>query len=145
MKFRTKLEQAPGMKATGITVPPEIVERLGAGKRPKVVVGIKKHSYRSTIAVMNGRLMLPVAAEHRDAAGVKANDMIEVTLTLDEAPRTVDVPEDLARALAKKKGARAAFDALSYTARKEAVRSVEGAKTEETRARRVAKVVEGVG
>jgi uncharacterized protein YdeI (YjbR/CyaY-like superfamily) len=89
--------------------------------------------------------MLPVSAEHREAAGIKAGDEIEVTLELDTEPRTVEVPDDLAAALAAKPGARAAFDALSYTNRKEYVRQVETAKAQETRDRRIAGIVAKLG
>ncbi len=91
--------------------------------------------------------MLPLSAEHREAAGLKAGDVVALTLELDEAPRTVTIPEDLVAALAAAPGATATFDALAYSARKEHVRQVESAKAAETRNRRianiVAKVVEG--
>ncbi len=139
-KFRTTVMQAEGMNATGIVVPDEIVEKLGAGKKPKVAVTLKGYAYRSTLAVMGGKYMLPLAKEHRDAAGVKGGDKVEVQLELDTAPRVVDVPKDLAAAL-KKAGVRAAFDALAFTHRKEHVRAIEEAKAPETRARRIEKAV----
>ena len=131
-----------GKTATGIEVPDDVVEQLGSGKRPKVAVTINdRHTYRTTVAVMGGRFMLPVAAQEREAAGVAAGERISVTLELDTAPREVDVPADLAQALGS---LRPAFDALSYTNRKEHVRSIEEAKTDETRQRRIAKTVEKV-
>jgi uncharacterized protein YdeI (YjbR/CyaY-like superfamily) len=86
-----------------------------------------------------------LSQERRAAAGVEAGDVVKVTLELDTAPRTVEVPADLAAALAAKPGARAAFDALSYTARKEHVRQVESAKAQDTRERRIAKFVASLG
>jgi hypothetical protein len=139
-KFKTTILQAEGMNATGIVVPEAVVEKLGQGKKPKVTVTLNGYTYRSTIAVMGGQFMLPLAKEHRDKAGVKANDKVEVSLEVDAAPREVDVPKDLATAL-KKAGARAAFDALSFTYRKEYVRAIEEAKAPETRARRIEKAV----
>ena len=85
--------------------------------------------------------MLPLNAAHRTAAGVKAGDSVEVTIELDLAPRTVEVPVNLAAALAEQPGATAAFDALSYSMRKEYVRQVEEAKALETRNRRIAGIV----
>ncbi len=126
--------------ATGIEVPPEVLESLGGGKRPAVLVTLGDYSYRSTIGAMGGRFLIPVAAEHREPAGLSAGDTVEVTLELDTAPRTVEVPEDLAAALAAA-GVRSAFDALSPSARKAHVTSVEGTANPETRARRVAKAV----
>lgn len=130
-----------GKTATGIEVPAAVVEGLGAGKRAKVVVTINGYSYRSSVAPYSGVYMLPLAAEHRTAAGVQAGDEVEVTLTVDSAARAVVVPEDLAAALAAQPAAREAFAALSYSNQRRHVLGVEDAKTPETRARRVAKVV----
>lgn len=139
--YTTTVLQAEGMNATGLQVPPEVVAALGRGKKPPVKVTVNGYTYRSTVAAYTDVYMLPLAAEHRKAAGVKAGDEVEVTLELDQEPRTVEVPQDLAAALAERPGARAAFDALSYTMRKEHVRQVESAKAEETRQRRIAKIV----
>jgi uncharacterized protein YdeI (YjbR/CyaY-like superfamily) len=98
------------------------------------------HSYRSTVAVMGGMHLLPLSQANRQAAGVKAGDPLEVSLELDSEPRSVTVPDDLAAALAQT-GSRAAFGALSYSARKEHVRQIEEAKAAETRARRIAGIV----
>jgi hypothetical protein len=139
-KFKTTILLAEDMNATGIVVPDDVVAKLGQGKKPKVVVSLKGYSYRSTVAVMGGKFMLPLAKEHRDKAGVKGGDKVEVTLEVDDAPREVEVPKDLAAAL-KKAGARAAFDKLAFTHRKEHVRSIEEAKAAETRVRRIEKAV----
>jgi hypothetical protein len=145
MSFIATILQEQGMNATGISVPAEAVAALGAGKRPKVTVSLNGYTYRSTVAAYGDVFMLPLSAEHRTAAGVKAGDEVEVALELDTAPRTVEVPEDLAAALAAKPGAAAAFDALSYTMRKEAVRQVETAVAQDTRARRIAGLVAKLG
>lgn len=139
--FRTTLV-LHGKSATGIEVPAEVVEALGAGKKPPVTVTIDgTYTYRSTLAVMGGKHLVGVSAEHRTAAGVAAGDEIEVTLEVDTAPRIVEVPADLATAL-DEAGARAAFDALAFSHRKEHVRAIEEAKAPETRARRIAKAIE---
>jgi hypothetical protein len=139
--FTTTLLQAEGMNATGIEVPAEAVAALGTSKRPKVVVGLNGYTYRTTVAAYGDVFMLPVAAEHRNAAGLKAGDLLEVTLELDLEPRTVEVPADLAAALAEQPGATAAFDKLAYSVRKEHARQVESAKAPETRQRRIAAIV----
>jgi hypothetical protein len=143
-KFKTTVQQADGMNATGLEVPEKVIASLGPGKKHKVTVTINDHSYRSTVAVYSGRYFLPLAKEHRDAASVKANDKVEVTLELDTAPREVDVPKDFAAAL-KKAGLTNDFAALAFTHRKEHVRAIEEAKAPETRARRIAKAIEMVG
>jgi hypothetical protein len=128
----------------GIVVPPEVVAALGKGRRPPVTVTINGYSYRSTVAVMGGQFMVGVANEHRRPAGVENGGVVDVTLELDEAPREVEVPEDFTAALAAA-GLRDAFDRLAYSHRKEHVRAIAEARTPETRARRIAKVLEMVG
>lgn len=139
--FRTTLLLAR-KTATGVEVPEEVVAALGGGRQPLVTVRIGDHAYRSRIAVRGGTSMLPVSAEHREAAGVEAGDEVEVTVALDTEPRTVVIPDDLAEALADEPEARRFFDGLSPSAQGRFVTSIEGAKTAETRRRRVDKAVE---
>ena len=136
MKFRTTLELA-GKTATGFRVPADVVAALGRGKRPPVRVTIKGYTYRNTVAVYGNEYLIGVSAEHRANAGVAAGDEIEVDLELDDQPREVVVPDDLAAALARNKEAQRAFDALSYSRKQAHVLSVDGAKTPETRRRRI--------
>lgn len=151
--FTTTLQKDDEKNATGIRVPPDVVTALGSGKKPAVTVTISSgqaaqsatYTYRSTVAGYGDVSMLPFSKEHRDASGIAPGDSIEVTVELDMQPRTVDVPDDLATALATKSGAREAFDKLSYSARKEHVRQVESAKTQETRERRLASIVAKLG
>jgi hypothetical protein len=140
MKFTSELVLA-GKTATGVVVPVEVVDKLGSGKRPAVSVTINGYTYRSTVAMMGGQFMLPVSAEVRGHAKVKAGEIVEVTLALDTAPREVEVPEDLAAALSADPAAKASFEALSYSNKRRHVLSVEGAKTAETRQRRVEKAL----
>jgi hypothetical protein len=142
MKFNAVLE-SNGKTATGLVVPDGMIEKLGAGKRPPVVVTIKGYSFRTTVAPMGGRYLIGVSAENRAGAGVKAGDKLSVTVELDTAPREVEVPKYIADAF-KKAGVRDAFDKLSYTYRKEHVRSIEDAKTDETRQRRLTKVIDSL-
>jgi len=139
--FTTPVVQAEDSNATGLRVPTEAIAALSAGKRPKVTVSLNGYTYRSTVAAYGDLFMLPLSAEHRAAAGVQAGDLVEVTIALDLAPRIVEVPADLAAALAATPGATAAFDALSYTMRKEYVRQVEEAKAAATRERRIAGIL----
>jgi Domain of unknown function (DUF1905)/Bacteriocin-protection, YdeI or OmpD-Associated len=139
-KFKTAIMQAEGMDATGIVVPDAVVEKLASGKRPKVAVTLNGYTYRSTVAVMGGQFMLPLAKAHREAAGVKPRQKVEITLELDTAPREVEIPKDFAAAL-KKAGLRAAFDKLAFTHRKEHVRAIEEAKAADTRIRRIDKAL----
>jgi hypothetical protein len=138
--YTTTVLQAEGMNATGLAVPAEVVAAFGKGKRPKVKVSLNDYTYRSTVAAYGDVFMLPLSQERREAAGVQAGDEVEVTLELDTEPRTVEVPDVLAAALAEN-NVRPAFDALSNSMRKEYVRQVTSAKAEETRQRRIAKIV----
>jgi hypothetical protein len=140
MKFRVTIEQS-GKTATGIRVPDEVVAGLGAGKRPAVRVTINGHTYRSTVATMGGVFMIGVSAENRMSAGVAAGDKVDVDIELDTAPREVAVPPDFANALQRDKAAKRTFDGLSYSNKQWHVVSIEGAKSAETRQRRIAKSV----
>ena len=144
MQFRATIILG-GKTATGIQVPDAVVEQLGGGKRPPVTVTVGGYTYRTTVAPMGGAFWIPLAAEHRAAAGVQAGQEVEVRIELDSEPRTVPVPDDLRAALAAAPAAQAAFDALSYSNRRRHVLSVEDAKTPETRQRRIEKVLAALG
>ena len=138
MRFHTTIQQS-GKTATGIRVPEEIIEALGSGKRPAVKVTINGYTYRSTVAVMGGVYMVGVNATNRASAGVAGGDEVDVDIDLDVAPREVTVPTDLAAALDAEPEARRTFDSLSYSNKSWHVLQVTGAKTDETRQRRIAK------
>ena len=141
MRFHTTILQG-GKTATGIRVPDEVVEALGSGRRPAVTVTMNGYTYRSTIAVMGGEYMVGVSAEHRAGAGVAGGDEVDVDLELDTAPREVAVPDDFGAALDAEPAARATFDRISNSNKGWHVLQVTGAKTEETRQRRIARSVE---
>jgi Bacteriocin-protection, YdeI or OmpD-Associated/Domain of unknown function (DUF1905) len=140
VKFRTALLQS-SKTATGFVVPDEVMTALDAGRKPKVAVTINGHTYRSSVATVDGRPMVGVSEAVRTATGVRGGDSIEVEIALDTAPRTVEVPPDLAAALDAEPAARRTFDALSYSMQRFWVEPVAGAKTEETRQRRIEKAV----
>jgi len=140
MTFETELFQMGNN--TGIVVPEGVIDALGAGKKPPVVVVVNdSYTYRSTVAVMSNKYMISFSSEHRQKSGLRGGDPIKVDLTLDTEPRTVEMPLALAQALQKNTGAAARFEALSNSKKKAHALSVEGAKTEETRQRRVEKVI----
>jgi hypothetical protein len=128
--------------ATGIHVPLEVLEALGGGRRPAVLATVNGYSYRATVMGYDpADPLMPFSSAHRAASGIKAGDAVEVELALDTAPREVEVPEDLAVALAADPVAKAFFDGLSYSNKRVHTLAVEGAKTPETRARRVEKSI----
>jgi bifunctional DNA-binding transcriptional regulator/antitoxin component of YhaV-PrlF toxin-antitoxin module len=144
MRFHATLE-LHGKTATGIEVPTEVVTGLGSHKKPPVTVTINGYTYPSTIATMGGRFLIPVSADVRKHAGVAAGDELDVDVELDEQPREVTVPDDLAAALDAEPAARAAFDALTHSNKRAHVLSVEGAKAADTRTRRILKIVQSLG
>jgi hypothetical protein len=143
MRFRTTLLQSE-KTATGIEVPAEVVEALGRGKRPPVTVTINGYTYRNTVAVMGGVYMVGVSAEHRAGAGVKGGEEVDVDIELDTAPRVIEVPDDFAAALDVEPAARRTFDALSYSNKSWHTLQIAGAKSPETRQRRIAKSIEAL-
>ena len=140
MRFHTTILQSD-KTATGIRIPDEVVESLGAGKRPPIKVTIHGYTYRSTVAVMGGTYMVGVNADNRAAAGVAGGDEVDVDIELDTAPREVTVPADFAAALDDDVAARKFFDGLSYTQKRWFVTGIEDAKKAETRQRRITKAV----
>lgn len=138
--FHTTILQT-GKNTAGIQVPDEVIEKLAAGKQPLVRVTINKYMYRSAVAVTGGKYMISFNPEHRKAAGVQGGDEANVTLELDLGPRTVEIPTDLKDALIKA-NALQAFEESAPSMKKEYVRQVQEAKAQETRERRITKIVE---
>lgn len=141
MRFRVTVESS-GKTTTGVDVPVEVVEALGTSKRPPVRATINGFTYRSSVASMGGRFMLGISADVRAGSGVQAGDEVDIDLELDTEPREVSVPTDFTAALEDEPAAKALFDGLSYSNRLRIVLAIAGAKTPETRRRRIAKAVD---
>jgi hypothetical protein len=138
MKFRTTILQG-GRTATGIRVPDEVMTALASGKKPPVRVTINGHTYRSTVATVDGQPMVGLSAENRAATGAAGGDTVDVEIELDTAPREVAVPPELAQALAGDADAKRSFDSLSNSQKSWHTLAIAGAKTDETRRRRLEK------
>jgi hypothetical protein len=143
MRFRATVETS-GKATMGFQVPPEVVQALGASKRPPVRVTINGYSYRSTVAPLGGRYMMGLSAENRAGAKVTGSGVIDVDMELNTAPREVTVPPDFAKALAAEPAAKKTFDGLSYSNKSWYVLQIAGAKSDETRHRRIAKSIEAL-
>jgi hypothetical protein len=126
---------------TGIVVPDNLIDELGAGRRPAVVVNVNGYEYRNTVGVMGGKHMISISAAVRKETGLQGGDPIHVTLTLADTPREVAVPDDFAAALSADPDAGAFFAALSNSLQRYHVDSVTEAKTAETRQRRIEKAI----
>lgn len=127
---------------TGIEVPPEVIDQLGSGKRPAVVVDVNGYEYRNTVAVMGGKHLISVSAAVRKETGLKGGDPITVALTMAEGPRPVQMPEDFRAALDANPSVSEFFDGLSNSLQRYHCDNINGAKTEETRQRRIVKAIE---
>ena len=145
-RFRAVLQPDPTGAGTWIAVPRELNAKLGLRGRPKIQAVIAGHAYRGSLMPMgDGTFGLGVLKAIQQAAGVQRGDAITVELELDTAPRVIEPPPDLARALARSKKATAAWEKLSYTDKRELALGLEGAKKPETRQRRLAAALERLG
>jgi len=130
---------------TGIVVPDDVVETLGAGKKPAVVVTVGSHTYRSSIAKRGDEFLISLSAANRTKAGVQGGEHVTVDLELDTAPRVVELPPDFAEALRANAEAQAAYEKLSYSNQQRHVLPILDAKTPETRGRRIEKAIATLG
>jgi hypothetical protein len=140
MRLRLELLSHGGNTA-GFVIPDAVVDELAGGRRPKVAVTVNGHTFRTSIARMGDVFMLGLSQERRAEAGVAAGDVLDLELVLDDAPREVEVPSDLAALLDADAEAAGAWARSSYSRRKEWARAIEEAKRPETRAARVAKTM----
>lgn len=134
--------QSTGGNTAGFEIPDAVVTELGGGGRPKVVVRVNDFEFRSSIARMGGRYLLGMSQDRRQAAGITPGQVLDLEISLDTQERTIDVPADLAAALAAEPAARATFDGLSFSNQRYHVDQINAAKASATRERRIAKAIE---
>lgn len=139
-RFKVVLEKAEDSEACGICIPFDVKALFGRSRVP-VRGTINGFPYRSTVVPMGGHFLMAVNSAMREGAGIKAGEVVEVFMETDEEPRVVTPPEDLSKALEANAAAKAAWERLSYTHRKEFVLAIEDAKKPETRARRIQKTL----
>lgn len=139
VKFNTIILQMGNN--TGIEVPESSIEKLASGKRPAVKITLNGFTYRSTVAVMGGKYLIPLSAERREKAKVKGGDKLDITLELDTEPREMELHAEFKAALDKDKKAKAFFETLSYSAKSKYTLSIAQAKAEDTRKRRIEKAI----
>ncbi|MFK8911843.1 YdeI/OmpD-associated family protein [Streptomyces sp. YS-3] len=142
MKFKATV--IPSGNALGVEVPQDVIDELGQGKRPPVVVGINGHSWRTRVAAMRGQILIGISAANREASGVDLGEEIEVELRLDEEPRVVEAPDDLAAVLDADPALRGAYERMAFSLKRKQVGEIESAKSPETRQRRIDKLVESL-
>jgi uncharacterized protein YdeI (YjbR/CyaY-like superfamily) len=137
--FKAKLVGRPDSAATYVLVPKAVMKKFGGRTRVPVCATINGVTWRTTISDMGAGPMVGVTAATRKAARIEAGDRIAIAIHEDKQERTVDVPADFAKAMTKLQ--RKAYDAMSYTHRKEYVAWIEAAKKPETRVRRIEKAL----
>jgi Bacteriocin-protection, YdeI or OmpD-Associated/Domain of unknown function (DUF1905) len=142
LRFTAKMEGREVGAVAAIAAPVDVREFFGTRARVPVRGTINGYPFRSSLSPYGGRHLMPVNKALRAGAGVDAGDMVEVVMERDEEERTVEAPPPLKKALDKNKNAKANWEKLSFTHKKEMALAIVGAKQEETRARRLAKVVE---
>lgn len=140
MKFKATV--IPSGNATAVEVPRAALDSLEAGARPLIAVTINGHRWRTRVAAMRGLSLVGVSAANRKASGIAEGDLVEVELELDVEPRIVDAPADVAAALDQHPALRPAFEDLPFGLRRKLIATIEEARAPETRARRIAKLVE---
>lgn len=139
MKFKTIIFQKGNN--LGIEVPENVIEKLGAGKRPPVTVEIRNYKYKSTVGIMAGKFLIPISNEHRKSVQVNGGEIVEINISLDTEPRTTELPKVLKDKLKINKPAQAFFETLAPSNQKKIVALIETAKTEETLNKRLEKII----
>ena len=142
LKFKVKLEGMEGSSVAGLSAPFNVEEVFGTRARVPVRGTINGFPFRSSLMPMGGCHRMVVNQNLRDGAGVKAGDTVSVVMERDEAERSIEAPPLLKKELARSKTATANWEKLSYTHRKEIALCLVNAKQEETRMRRLAKVMD---
>lgn len=139
MKFLAQV--IPSGNATGVEVPDNVMQALGPGTRPLVAITINGHTWRSRVAAMRGKRLIGISAAHRASASISEGDIVEIEIEIDEAPRQVVEPTDLANALNNCPQARTSFDRLPFGLQQKHVRTIEEARSTEVRERRISKLI----
>lgn len=139
VSFTLTLDSGEG--PIGIVVPEKAMAVLGSGKRYPVVVTIGGYSYRNTVSWYKGAYRIAFSSENQKASGVGKGDTAEVTLELDDAPRTLELPVELSAALADA-GVLEVFTSLSYSKQRGLVEPWIAAKTDATRDKNLQKILD---
>jgi hypothetical protein len=138
--FRSVIEAARGGGAVA-EIPPHVRDALGGLKQMRVTGTLNGTPFRSSTMPYRGAFYLGVHKATREAAGVGIGDVVELTLTRDDSPRTLQLAPELDAALAAEPRLRQRFDALSFSRRRELADPIAEAKKPETRAARLEKAL----
>jgi hypothetical protein len=142
LTFRVKLDGMKSSDVAALSAPFDVEKTFGTKARVPVRGTINGFPFRSSLMPMGGCHRMVINKQMRDGAGVNAGETVTVIMERDEAPRTVEIPDLLKKELSKSKPAQSNWEKQSFTNRKEMARSITEVKQEETRARRLAKVMD---
>jgi Bacteriocin-protection, YdeI or OmpD-Associated/Domain of unknown function (DUF1905) len=142
-RFRALIRRDEGSEVCAIDIPFDVEKSFGVRGRVPVRGTLNGAPFRASVLRMGGdRHFMVVNRKLREASGVSGGETVPVTLELDTEPRVIEPPADFARSLKDNKDARATWDKLSYTHRREHVEHIEDAKKPETRQRRIEKSIQ---
>ena len=141
LRFQVKLEGQDGSSVAALNAPFDVIETFGTRARVPVRGTINGFPFRSSLMPMGGCHMMVVNKTMREGAKVKAGDVVDVVMERDEETRTVEAPPELKKELAKNGKAQERWEALAFTHKKEMAISIRDAKQDETKKRRLAKVM----
>ncbi|MGB8322199.1 MAG: YdeI/OmpD-associated family protein [Candidatus Acidiferrum sp.] len=142
LRFRAKIEGKEAGVVAAITPPVDVIEYFGTRARVPIRGTINGFPFRSSLMPCGNARMMPVNKTLCQGAGVKPGDIVDVLMERDEEERTVEAPPELKKELAKNKKATERWETLAFTHKKEMANSISGAKQEETKKRRLAKVMQ---
>jgi hypothetical protein len=141
-RFHAKLEPVPH-GGHFVVVPEKTADAVGLVYGARVRGTLNGVAYRSSLMKYGGIFHLGVHKATLEKAGVEPGARVEVTIELDDEPLPTDtVPDDLAKAIAKNPAAKAGWEVLRPSHKREHVQAVLDAKKPETRARRIEKAIE---
>lgn len=140
-KFTAVIKQHENINGAYIEPPFDVEEVFGA-KRVKVLATFDGIEYRGSIVRMDGCYMLGMTQDIRKTIGKNFGDSVKVTIEKDVDERTIEIPSDLSEALKDKPEADKTYENLSYTAKKDYISWITGAKKPETRLKRVESTVQ---
>jgi hypothetical protein len=142
LRFKVKLVAHDSSSATGLIPPFDVAKTFGTRARVPVRGTINGYPFRSSLMPMGGCYSMAVNKAMREGARAKAGDEVDVTMEADDEARTVEAPAELARELAQDKTAQKRWETLAFTHKKEIANSIRDARREETKKRRLAKVMQ---
>jgi hypothetical protein len=142
LRFQAKIAGKEAGVVAAITPPVDVIEWFGTRARVPIRGTINGFPFRSSLMPCGSGRMMPVNKTLWQGAGVRPGDVVDVVMERDVEERTVEAPPELEKELGRSKVARERWGGLAFTHKKEMANSISGAKQDETKKRRLAKVMQ---